>query len=101
MDDHPFTFPEIRPGAGSNMQPYTHFFIFFRKRADSSKRYFMSGGEATILNLYDKSIDGYWLHTLPEYKEEFEKYGMEPLQLDGMARYDQLIYGSKIEMSGH
>lgn len=40
IDEHKFTFSELRLAAGSNPQPYVRLLIFFNKRPDVSEEEF-------------------------------------------------------------
>ncbi|KAF2645784.1 hypothetical protein P280DRAFT_513670 [Massarina eburnea CBS 473.64] len=91
MNDHPFTFAELQPEAGSNRQPYIRFLIFIHKRADISQVKFHQWWRSVHADLA-VAVAGFGghcmryvqLHTSTEYKDELIKYGMEPLQFDGM-----------------
>jgi hypothetical protein len=91
MDDHPFTFSELRPSAGSNKQAYIRFLIFITKRPDIPQEKFHAWWRSVHADLA-VSVENFGghcsryvqLHTTPEHREELMKYGMKPLPYDGM-----------------
>ncbi|KAF2187567.1 hypothetical protein K469DRAFT_661529 [Zopfia rhizophila CBS 207.26] len=92
MDKHPFTFSELRPGTGSNPQPYLRFLNFFNKRPDISEDKFHECWKTVHADL-GLAVAGWnghcmryvqQLHTTPEHKAELRKYGIEPLPFDPM-----------------
>jgi hypothetical protein len=91
MDDHNFKFSELRPSVGSNKQPYVRFLVFITKRPDISQEEFHAWWRSVHADLAVsvESFGGHCsryvqLHATPEQREELKRYGMQPLQYDGM-----------------
>ncbi|KAF2650237.1 hypothetical protein K491DRAFT_609215 [Lophiostoma macrostomum CBS 122681] len=91
MDKHNFTFSHLRPGQGSNQQPYLRLLIFISKRPDISEETFHEWWKTVHADL-SASAPGWGVHVLryvqshqtSQHKEALEAAGMETLQYDGM-----------------
>ncbi|KAJ4300903.1 hypothetical protein N0V90_002991 [Kalmusia sp. IMI 367209] len=91
MDEHSFTFSELRPENNSNKQPYIRLLIFINKRKDISQERFHAWWRSVHADLA-VAVEGFGghctryvqSHTTPEHKAEIKKFGMEPLPFDGM-----------------
>ncbi|KAF2683278.1 hypothetical protein K458DRAFT_305375 [Lentithecium fluviatile CBS 122367] len=107
MDAHKFRFSSLHPSTGSNKQPYIRFLIFISKRPDISQETFHTWWRSVHADLA-VSVAGFGghcsryiqLHTTPEHKDELSRYGMEPLQFDGMGEMHVKSIGDWVRFQG-
>jgi len=91
MGEHQFTFSFLKPGSGSNKQPYYKMLMFIKKRPDISDEQFHEHWRTVHADLSCSAPD--WgvhvvryvqLHQTSADKEALKKLGMDVLDFDGM-----------------
>lgn len=91
MDKHPFTFSHLKPGAGSNQQPYYKLLMFITKRPDITDEKFHEWWKTVHADLstaapgWGVHVKRYvQLHQTKQDKEDLKNLGFDVLGFDGV-----------------